>query len=151
MVADAGEMEPQSGAKWFKAFRRQLLGQLKQLRQTGNEKSQSNLGRAASPPLTVENNYATKSALVTIRCLTFTHKNAPSLRRSYHDTPFLRPTALTTPNGIQIQSAVFPQFIHRTDRPTDRQAGRQTNRWDRRQVFSNSRLRCIDCIPLANN
>jgi len=28
-------------------------------------------------------------------------------------------TALTTRNGIQIQSTVFPQFTHQTDRHTD--------------------------------
>ena len=32
---DVGEMEPQSGGERFKAFRRQLLGQLQQLRATG--------------------------------------------------------------------------------------------------------------------
>ena len=37
-------------------------------------------------------------------------------------------TPLTTPNGIQIQSAVFPQFTHRTDRQTNRQTDRQM-RW----------------------
>jgi len=36
------------------------------------------------------------------------------------NTRIPRPTQLTTPNGIQIQSAVFPQFTHRTDRPTYR-------------------------------
>ena len=35
------------------------------------------------------------------------------------NTPILRLTQLTTLNGIQIQSAVFPQFNYRTDRPTD--------------------------------
>jgi len=34
-VNDAGEMEPQSGSERFKAFRRQLLGQLQQLCATG--------------------------------------------------------------------------------------------------------------------
>jgi len=29
------------------------------------------------------------------------------------------PTLFTTPNGIQIQSAIFPQFTYRTDRQTD--------------------------------
>ena len=41
-------------------------------------KSQSNLGRAASPPLTAENNYATESPLVTMGCLTFILKTVPS-------------------------------------------------------------------------
>ena len=44
-----------------------------------NKKSQSNLGRAVSPPLTAENNYATKSPLVTMGCLTFTPKSPPHL------------------------------------------------------------------------
>jgi len=30
-----------------------------------------------------------------------------------------RPTPLTTPNGIRIQSAVLPQYTFRTDRPAD--------------------------------
>jgi len=48
------------------------------------------------------------------------------LRRSppTSNTPIPRPTLLTTPNGIRIQSAV------QTDRPTDR----TTDRWDRRQT-----------------
>jgi len=29
-------------------------------------------------------------------------------------------TPLTTPNGIQVQSAVLPQYTLRTDRPSDR-------------------------------
>jgi len=32
-----------------------------------------------------------------------------------------------TPNGIQIQLAVFPQYTHQTDKP-DRQTDRQTDR-----------------------
>jgi len=39
-----------------------------------NKKYQSNLGRAASPPLMAENNYATKSPLVTMGYSTFTLK-----------------------------------------------------------------------------
>jgi len=46
-----------------------------------NKKSQSNLGRAASPPLTAENNYATKSPLITLKCHTFTPKTALSLSK----------------------------------------------------------------------
>jgi len=37
------------------------------------------------------------------------------------------PTPLITPNGIQIQSAILPQYIFWTDRQIDR----QTDRWDR--------------------
>ena len=68
-------------------------------------------------------------------CQLFTHesntslfKKTPEKRHSNQwgtpsNTPIPRPTPLTTPNGIQIQSAVFPQFTHRgqTDRQTDRQ------------------------------
>ena len=54
------------------------------------------------------------------------------------NTPIPRQTPLTAPNGIQIQSAVLPQHTLRTDRPTDR--------WDWRQVCTNTRLRSIDCI-----
>ena len=41
------------------------------------------------------------------------------------NTPIPRPTPLTTPNGIQIQSAVLPQYTLRTDRPTDMWARRE--------------------------
>jgi len=37
-----------------------------------------------------------------------------------------RPTTLTTPNGIQIQSAVLPQYTPQTDRQTDRHMGLAT-------------------------
>ena len=63
------------------------------------------------------------------------------------NTPIPRSTPLTTPNGIQMQSAVFTQYTLQTDkRPTDRQTDRQTDRptdrWDRprRQVCTNTRL-----------
>jgi len=42
-----------------------------------NKKSQTNMGKAASPSLTAENNYAKKSPLVTMGCPTFTPKTAP--------------------------------------------------------------------------
>jgi len=77
------------------------------------KKSQSNLGRAASPALTHR--------------LQWDAPRLPSklpfrLRRSPppSNTPVPRPTPLTTPNGIRIQSAVLPQYTFRTDRPTDR-------------------------------
>jgi len=76
-----------------------------------------------------ENNNATKSPLVTMGC-PHLHSKLPLI----HPLP----TPLFTPNGIQIQPAVFPQFTHRTDQ--------QTDRWDRRQVCSNTRQRSIDCI-----
>jgi len=46
-----------------------------------------------------------------------------------HQIP--RPIPLTTPNGVRIQSAVLPQYTFRTDIHT------QTDRWDKRQVYSN--------------
>jgi len=51
-------------------------------------------------------------------------KTAPSLRRSPppSNTLIPRPTPLTTPNGIGIQSAVLPQYTFWTDRQTGRQA-----------------------------
>jgi len=63
-----------------------------------NKKSKSNLGRAASPPLMAENDYATKCPLVTMGCSTITpncpfhfddlylHLIHPPLDRS-HSTP----------------------------------------------------------------
>jgi len=37
------------------------------------------------------------------------------------NTPIPRPTPLTTPNGIRINSAVLPQYTFQTDRQTNRQ------------------------------
>jgi len=89
-------------------------------------KFQSNLERAALPPLTAENNYAMKSLLVTKGCPTFTPKTAPSpsmIDLQPSNTHFPWPTLLTIRNGIQIQSAVFPQFTHQTKRQTDELGG----------------------------
>jgi len=52
----------------------------------------------------------------------------PSTITTPSNTPILRPTPLTIPNGIRIQSAVLPQYPFRTHR--------QTNRWDRQQVYA---------------
>ena len=66
---------------------------------------------------------------------TFTPKLPLPLRRS--SPHLIHP--LSTPNGIQIQSAVLPQYtLWWTDRPT--------NRWARQQLCSNTRLHFIDCI-----
>ena len=43
----------------------------------------------------------------------------PSASSIPSNTPIPRLIPLTTLNSIQIQSAIFPQFIHRTDRLTD--------------------------------
>jgi len=79
-------------------------------------------GKSLVATLTAENNYATKSSLFTIGCPTLTPKTAssPSMISTPSITPIPRLTLLTTTNGIQIQSAVFPQFAHRQ---TDRQMG----------------------------
>ena len=77
-----------------------------------NKKSQSNFGRVASPPL------MHRIPLVTMVRPTFNSKTAPSSSTisTPSNTPILRPTQLSTPNGIQIQSAVVPQFTVQTDR-----------------------------------
>ena len=66
---------------------------------------------------TFTDNYTTKSPLVTMGCPTLIPKTAACLRRSppQFNTPILRLNPITTPNGIQIQSAIFPQFIHQAD------------------------------------
>ena len=89
-------------------------------------------GKAASPPVAEENDYATKSPLVTMGCPTFTTKTASSLRRSppASNTPFPRPTPLTTSNGIWIQLVVLTQYTFRTNQPTDK----PIDRWSRQQT-----------------
>ena len=103
--------------------------------QTNNKKSLSNLGRAASPPLTVENNYATKSPLVTMGCPHSPPKLPFALRRSldpskdpsidpYIDRPHhhskRQPDSFSrcTPSGVMDRPS--------TDRHTDRQMGLST-------------------------
>ena len=158
-----------------------------------DEKSQSNLGRAASPPLTAENNYATNlrsphwlrwewdaphlppklplffhglhSHLIhpsldrphthTLSLLQAENPSGEGLAtrvlrlhsalfstsiRSSRKSSMLHFTTsihlfLTTPNDIQIQSAVFSQITHRTDR--------QTYRLNRQQLCLNTRLRSL--------
>ena len=50
------------------------------------------------------------------------------LRRSTlpSNTPIPQPTPLSNPNGIQIQSAVLPQYTFQTDRHTDQYVGQAT-------------------------
>ena len=88
-----------------------------------NKKCQSNLGRAASPPLP--------------KPLLPPGEFGPS-----SNIPIPRPTPVTTPNGTQIQSAILPQtpqYTLQTDRPTDRQTDRQTDGIGNKSVS-------IDCI-----
>jgi len=70
---------------------------------------------------------------------TFTTSPSPFYMRTPSNTPIPRLTQLATPNAIQIQSAVFPQFTHRTDRQTYR----QTEGRSRRQTCKNTRLHSI--------
>jgi len=78
-----------------------------------NKSSPKSLGKSAS------HNYATKSPLVTTGRPKFTPKLALLLRLSPppSNAPH-RPTPVTIPNGIRIQSAVLPQDTFRTDRQT---------------------------------
>jgi len=81
---------------------------------------------------TPNDNYATKSPLVTMGRPKFTPKTAisPSITTTPSNAPIPRPTPLTIPNGIRIHSAILPQYTFRTDRPSDT----QTDRWAKRQV-----------------
>jgi len=94
-----------------------------------NNKSKSNLGRAASPPLVAENNYTTKCGYNQMPRI-YPPPNCPFSFDDLHIHligPFLDwpHSPVTTPNGIQIQSAVLPQYILRGDRPTDRHTDQQ--------------------------
>jgi len=106
-------------------------------RQSGeniNKKSLCNLGRAASPPRTVENNYATKSLLVTVGCPTFT-PNCPF--HSTISTPSNTPSLDRPHSPAQTASRSNPMSRFATvltqDRPTDT--------WAWRQLCTNTRLR----------
>ena len=91
----------------------------------GKREIQSNLERAASPPLTVENNYATKSRLVTIGCPIYTPfpkitAASPSTISTPSNTPILdNPThhAKRHPDPISRFATVHPPD-RQTDGPT---------------------------------
>ena len=70
-------------------------------------------------------NYATSPQWLQ-ECPKFMPKTAPShlMITTPSNTPIPQPTPLTIPNGIRIQSAVFPQYTFWTDRHTN------TNRLD---------------------
>jgi len=74
-----------------------------------NKKSQSNLEKAMSPPLTAENNYATKSPLVTNGCRIFIPKTAtsPLTITTPSNTPLPRMTPLTTCKNTCLRSINF--------------------------------------------
>jgi len=129
------------------------------------KKSQSNLGRAASPPLTH-------------RIPTFTTKTAPSAStistQSNTLIAFCHNSHVRIDTGgrhfgnisallailIESDATHYPKrhsdllnrfaTVHATDRPTDRQTDRQTDTGDWRQVCTNSRLRSI-LSDAANN
>ena len=103
--------------------------------------------RKTTPQLihAILHNYATKCQLFTFGCPTFTPKTASFLQQSPppFSAPIPWPTPLTNPIDIQIQSVIFPQLVHWTDRPTtDWPTKRQTDKhidgmtWDRRQACS---------------
>jgi len=103
-----------------------------------NKKSESNLGRAASPPLTAENAYATKSPLVAMGCPTFAPK-LPFPFDDFHpsvDQPHLPPKR--HPDAISRFTTV-----HRPDRPTDRQTDRPTDGLGDRSVPRAAYAYCI--------
>ena len=91
--------------------------------ETKNKKSQSNLGKAASPPLTAENNYATKSPLVTMGCPTFTSKTtpfpSPISAHSSLDRPHSPPETASRSNQPFFHRSPTWQTDRQTDRPTD--------------------------------
>jgi len=80
--------------------------------QSSTNTAQCNLGRAASqnPSYNGTPQFTPKSA------------RSPSTVTIPSNTPIPRPTPLIVPNGTRIHSAVLPQCILHTDRPTDRQS-----------------------------
>jgi len=113
-----------------------------------------------SPPQTparslyaLTHSYATKAPLVTGRPK-FIPKTAPysSTITTPSNTPIPWPTALTTPNGIRIHSAVLPQYTLRTDRQTDG-PGESSVPWALRSLCDalKTELGPIDrkCLPLG--
>jgi len=84
----------------------------------------------APSPHALLQNYATNSPLVTLGSSSFTPKIVPC--RGAISTPstclILGPSRPTNPNGIQNQSAVFPQYTRQADGHTDIQS-LQTDRW----------------------
>jgi len=65
-------------------------------------------------------------------------------------SPIPQMIPLTTPNGIQIQSAVLPQYTLRTDWLTDWPTDKQTNTWHWQQICTKSCLHLI-VSDAANN
>ena len=101
------------------------------------------LGRLLSPPQTAARSlhallhgYATKSPLVTMGRSTSTLNLSLSVGRSPppFTCPILGPSRPIIPNGIQIQSAVFPQYTGQSDKQTHRQTDTPTNGIDESPV-----------------
>jgi len=78
-----------------------------------------------------------QTSLITQPRVRHIHNTVPVPHSAYPTRCKVAATRDLFSNGIQIQSVVFLQFTHRTDRRTDR--------WDRRQVCLNTRIRSIDC------
>jgi len=90
-----------------------------------NKKSRSNLGTAVSTPLTAENNYATKSPLITMGCPTFNYLH-PNL---------IHPSLVRPHSPSQTGSRCNQPFFHNSPIiKNNRQTDRLTNRWARRQL-----------------
>jgi len=108
--------------------------------------SQSNLRRARRSCRTIQRSPIGYSGMPQI--------SPPKLPLTFGDhhpsnTPIIRLTPLTIPNGIRIHSAVLPQY---TFRQTHRCTHTQTVRWARRQVKKMSAYaRCTNTERHANN
>ena len=61
----------------------------------------------------------------------------------------LGPSRSIIPNGIRIQSAVFPQYTGQTDRQSDTN---RPDKWDRRhRLYEYSRIRSVDYSDATDN
>jgi len=87
----------------------------------------------------LEHDYAAESQSVTMGCPI--KLPLPAGQSSIPTTRLIHgPSRLTTPSGIQIQSAVLPQSTGQTHRH------RQTDRWSRRQNLYQYSLSSVDYI-----
>ena len=107
-----------------------------------NKKSQSNLERASLPPLTAQNNYATKAPIVTMWCPTFTPKTSLPFSQSPSPIKYTHPSTDPTyhPKRHPDPISCFPT-IH---------LDRQTDTWVWWQLCTKSRLR-LTVSDVANN
>ena len=109
-----------------------------------NKKLQRNLGRATSPFLTAENDCATKSPLVTVRCPTFAPKTAPSLPIDDLHLHLIHPSLDQLHPPPRTASRSNQPFFHNSPTgPTDRP--RQTDGIGAKSAPT-PRISSIDCI-----